>query len=292
MTVTAPPHEETPIFAFSGARFLLCPGGRLPRWDDLATLGVTGPPTAVRFSPGETHAQRSDASREAPGPGGTPDGSARALAVDLGDDFEPPAGFELLALRQAYGRVPYAEFRLAGAAFQKLDWLRSYRFCPRCGHRTRRHARHEAMECTVCGRLHFARVEPAVIVLVERAGRILLARSPRFKDGFYSTLAGFVEPGETLEECVHREIMEEVGLRVGRLRYFGSQPWPFPCSLMVGFTARYEGGEIRPDPAEIDDARWFAPDDLPPLPPKMSIARALIDDFLARTAASGGDPVR
>ncbi len=212
---------------------------------------------------------------------------APGLVVELGDDFEPPPGYELLGLRRAYPLLSEVEFRLAGAAFQKLDWLRTSRFCSRCGHPTRRHARQEAMECVVCGQLHFARVEPAVIVLVEREGRILLARSPHFRGGFYSTLAGFVEPGESLEECVHREIMEEVGIRVGGLRYFGSQPWPFPRSLMVGFTASYESGEIRPDPVEIEDARWFPPDDLPPLPPKMSIARRLIDDFLDRVS---GDP--
>ena len=138
------------------------------------------------------------------------------------------------------------------------------------------------MACPACGQLHFPRVSPAVIVLVEREREILLGRSPRFTPGVYSTLAGFVEPGESLEECIHREIREEVGVEVERLRYFGSQPHPYPHSLMVGFTAHWAGGEIEPDPEEIEDARWFSPNHLPALPHPMSIARALIEDFLRR----------
>jgi NAD+ diphosphatase len=144
------------------------------------------------------------------------------------------------------------------------------------------HPEHEAMECSACGQLHFARVAPAVIVLVERGPEMLLGRSPHFAEGVYSTLAGFVEPGESLEECVHREIEEEVGVRVTHLRYFGSQPHPFPNSLMVGFLADWLSGEIRIDPLEIEDARWFTRSDLPSLPHPMSIARRLIEDFLRR----------
>ncbi len=138
------------------------------------------------------------------------------------------------------------------------------------------------MACTACGQLHFPRIAPAVIVLVQRGREALLARSPRFPPGVYSTLAGFVEPGESLEECVHREIEEEVGVRVENVRYFGSQSHPFPHSLMVGFVADWRSGEIRVDPAEIEDARWFGFDALPRLPHRMSIARALIEDFDAR----------
>jgi NAD+ diphosphatase len=122
-----------------------------------------------------------------------------------------------------------------------------------------------------------------VIVLIERGAEMLLARSPGFPPGVYSTIAGFVEPGESLEEAVHREVMEEVGVRITDLRYFGSQPWPFPHSLMIGFVARWQSGEIYVDPSEIEDAQWFTATDLPMLPFTLSIARSLVDDFLERT---------
>ena len=139
------------------------------------------------------------------------------------------------------------------------------------------------MSCTACGQLHFARISPAIIVLVQRGQEALLGRSPHFPAGVYSTLAGFVEPGESLEECAHREIDEEVGVSVTNLRYFGSQPHPFPNSLMVGFVADWLSGDIRIDRAEIEDARWFTASNLPELPHRMSIARALIEDFVRRT---------
>ena len=133
----------------------------------------------------------------------------------------------------------------------------------------------------------FPRISPAIIVLVERDGKALLARSPRFKEGLFSTLAGFVEPGETLEDAVRREVKEEAGIDVKNIRYFGSQPWPFPDSLMVGFTAEYAGGEIKIDDNEILDARWFSAEDMPEIPGKISIARALIDYFLEKAGKKG-----
>lgn len=207
-------------------------------------------------------------------------------AYDLPENLQAPEGFQLLGLRALFDRIPPELFRVAGTALQKVEWLRTNGFCSRCGAPTRRHEVHQAMACTACGHLHFPRVSPAVIVLVEREGEMLLARSPHFAEGVYSTLAGFVEPGESLEEAVHREILEEVGVEVTDLRYFGSQPWPFPHSLMVGFVARWAGGEIRLEDDEIEDARWFSPDRLPPrLPTSFSIARRLVDDFLERMAA-------
>ncbi len=205
---------------------------------------------------------------------------ARPFGFEEG--VEAPPGYRLDGLRMAYHALTEEEFRLAGTARQKVRWHRDHAFCSRCGAPTERHASHEAMACTRCGQLHFARIAPAVIVLVQRGREALLARSARFPPGVYSTLAGFVEPGESLEECVHREIEEEVGVTVQNLRYFGSQPHPFPHSLMVGFVADWRSGEIRPDPAEIEDARWFGPDRLPELPHPMSIARALIEDFALR----------
>jgi len=133
--------------------------------------------------------------------------------------------------------------------------------------------------------VYYPRLSPAAIMLVHREDELLLARSPHFPPGMYSALAGFVEPGESIEETARREVGEEVGVELGEIRYFGSQPWPFPNSLMIGFLAEWAGGDVRiGDPDEIEDARWFHPDDLPPLPPKVSIARAMIDAFLAGRA--------
>jgi NAD+ diphosphatase len=140
-----------------------------------------------------------------------------------------------------------------------------------------------AKKCPQCGLTSYPRLAPAIIVRIERDGpdsrEILLAHNKRHPAGFYSVLAGFVEPGETLEECVRREIREEVGIEVKKINYFGSQPWPFPHSLMVAFTAEYANGDIILEEEELDDAAWFSPGDLPPVPPPISIARQLIDSF-------------
>lgn len=138
-----------------------------------------------------------------------------------------------------------------------------------------------AKECPDCGLLSYPRISPAIIVLVMKEDRLLLARAHRHPPGFYSVLAGFVEPGENLEEAVAREIREEVGIEVEDICYFGSQPWPFPDSLMIAFTCRYSSGDITLEEDELQDAGWFSPSDLPPIPPKISIARQLIDWFVA-----------
>ncbi len=208
---------------------------------------------------------------------------AACFAVGLAAEAEPPEGMAFLGLRRLWGRLDEEAWKLAGRAFQLLEWDRNHRFCGRCGAETVASASERSRTCPRCGLQHFPRLSPAVIVLIEdEDGRVLLARSPHFAAGVYSTLAGFVEPGESLEDTVAREIREEVGVEVRNVRYFGSQPWPFPNSLMIGFKADYAGGEIRMDPTEIEDARWFTPDDLPLLPSKLSIARALVDDYLAR----------
>ncbi len=255
-------------FAFSGNRILLAgeDPGHLPTADELSTAlsieagGLMGAQIPLR-----------------------PFLGAPATAYDLPPGLEAPPGTTLVSLRVLATLVPTEVFQTAGAALQKVEWLRTHGFCSRCGHATERHPVHEAMVCPRCGHLHFPRLSPAVIVLVEREREMLLARSPGFPSGVYSTIAGFVEPGESLEETVHREIQEEVGVRVTDLRYFGSQPWPFPHSLMIGFVARWSGGEIVIDDDEIEDARWFSPEVMPPaLPFQHSIARRLVDDFLAR----------
>lgn len=139
-----------------------------------------------------------------------------------------------------------------------------------------------AKVCPSCGFVNYPRISPAMIVAVTRGREILLAKGSRFQGGFYSVLAGFVEPGETFEECVEREIKEEVGLKVKNINYFGSQPWPFPDSLMVGFTAEYAGGDITIDNKEILDAGWYTAEGLPLIPGNGSIARRLIDWYVQK----------
>jgi NAD+ diphosphatase len=203
-----------------------------------------------------------------------------AFAVELPAETSPPEGMSFHGLRRLWGALDEEAWRLAGRAVQIVDWDRNHRFCGRCGTPTEASPDERSRTCPRCGLQHFPRLSPAVIVLVTRGDELLLARSPHFAPGVYSTLAGFVEPGESLEGAVAREVHEEVGVTLADIRYFGSQPWPFPNSLMIGFTARWESGDLRPQPGEIEDARWFHRDALPLLPAPMSIARALIDSFL------------
>lgn len=203
------------------------------------------------------------------------------FAVDLPEEAETPAGLTFQGLRRLYGLLDEALFWVAGRAIQVVEWDRTHRFCGRCGSPMVAKAAERAKECPQCGLTNFPRLAPAVIVAVVRDNQILLARSSRHPAGFYSVLAGFVEPGETLEEAVIREIKEEVGIEVGDICYFGSQPWPFPHSLMIGFTARYVGGEIQCDETEIEEAGWFTADNLPQVPGPISISRRLIDWFVA-----------
>jgi NAD+ diphosphatase len=191
----------------------------------------------------------------------------------------------LEGLRALYGRLPDAHFSIAGRAVQILLWDQTHRFCGRCGQPTVNAPAERAKLCPNCGLLSFPRLSPAVIMLVQRGDELLLARNKAFAGGFFSVLAGFVEPGESLEEAVAREVREEVGLELTDIRYFGSQPWPFPHSLMIGFTATYAAGEIRLQADEIAEAAWFSRQgELPLLPGKLSIARRLIDSFLDRSA--------
>jgi len=197
----------------------------------------------------------------------------------------PPAGSEPMSLRQLFGALPDEEFGVAGRALGLTAWDRDHQYCGRCGTPTARSAVERVRRCPACDHVAYPRLSPAVIVLVERDGRALLARNARTKMPFFSTLAGFVEVGESLEEAVVREIREEAGIELADIRYFGSQPWPFTGSLMVGFTARWASGDLVAEPTEISDADWFAPDALPTVPPRLSIARALIDDFVRRQGA-------
>jgi NAD+ diphosphatase len=201
-------------------------------------------------------------------------------AVEVAEGTIPPAGMTFEGLRQVYGRLDEDLFWVAARAVQIVDWDKTHQHCGRCGTPLRTKTTERAKECPQCGQLHFPRLAPAIIVLVERGDQLLLARSRHFMPGMYSVLAGFVEPGESLEEAVVREVKEEVGIDVKDIRYFSSQPWPFPHSLMIGFTATYDGGEISLNDEEIEDAGWFTIDNLPRIPGKISIARKLIDWFV------------
>jgi NAD+ diphosphatase len=206
-----------------------------------------------------------------------------AIALQRGVDA--PTGFSFSDLRMAFARLDERTWHMAGRALQFLEWDRTSRFCGACATPTERASGELAYACPACKLSVYPRLAPAVIVLVERENEALLAQPVRFPM-FFSTLAGFAEPGETLEQTIDREIFEEVGVTVKEPRYFGSQPWPFPHSLMIGFHATYAGGELEIDPNEIGDARWFRFDALPTIPPKVSIARALIDDWVKRCTLS------
>jgi NAD+ diphosphatase len=207
-------------------------------------------------------------------------------ACELGPEAESPLGWRWSDLRSLFSRLDDTLFALAGRAIQIIDWDRTHRFCGRCGTATVPRTVERSRECPACGLVAYPRIAPAVMALVRRLpDELLLARSARFVPGMYSALAGFAEPGETLEQCLEREVLEEVGVRVKNVRYFASQPWPFPNSLMIAFVADWESGEIRADPLEIEAAQWFSIRALPLLPQPISIARRLIDAVVSEMAA-------
>ena len=191
---------------------------------------------------------------------------------------EVPDGWRALPLRAAMMRFPGMLMAAAGRAAQVLEWDRTHRFCGVCATPTAPHPSERSRRCPNCGQVVYPRVSPAMMVLIWRGSELLLARAPTFAPGMYSALAGFVEAGESIEDCVHREVAEEVGVQVADLRYYGSQSWPFPNSLMIAYTARWTGGEIVPQPDEIEAAGWFGLDALPGIPPRFSIAGHLIRD--------------
>ena len=207
-------------------------------------------------------------------------GSTRCWAAEVAGTDAPP-GYGWAGLRTLFSVLEDAHFALAGRALQLLQWDRDHQHCGRCGTPTVAHATERVRQCPACRLSAYPRVAPAVMALVRRGTQLLLARSPHFPAGMYSALAGFVEPGETLEQCVVREVGEEVGVDVANLSYFASQPWPFPHSLMIAFVCDWTGGEIRPQDGEIEAANWFEVLQLPKLPSKISIARRLIDAISA-----------
>jgi NAD+ diphosphatase len=222
-------------------------------------------------------------------------GDRPVFAVDLGD--EQTARGKPAGLREAATELPADEAGVAAYAASLLSWHRRHRFCANCGQPTEPcDAGHERC-CPACGTHHFPRTDPVVIVRVTHGSRLLLGRKTDWPEGRYSVLAGFVEPGESLEDAVRREIHEESGVRVSSASYLASQPWPFPSSLMLGFHADADGGEPRPNDAELADVRWFEPTEVEDaaagrggvfLPPPFTIARRLIDDWRGGAAQASG----
>lgn len=216
---------------------------------------------------------------------GIAESDGHALGIEDSDAFAAaaasiPDGYEPMGLRHLAAMLDPATFQLAARALHVIDWATTSRFCGRCGTATTLIAGERAMKCPSCGLSAYPRIAPAIIVLVRKGKQALLARNARFPGAFFSTLAGFVEIGETLEQTLVREVREEVGITVKDPVYFGSQPWPFPHSLMLGFTAVWEHGDIAVDGEEIAEARWFDAHDLPMIPPPLSIARRLIDAWV------------
>lgn len=192
---------------------------------------------------------------------------------------------EFLNLFDMFPMIHSDMLHIAFYAIQIVAWDRDFQFCGRCGSKTTNMVNEQAKICRTCNLISYPRQSPAIIVAITRGDKILLARSERFRHSdMYSVLAGFVDPGETFEECIRREVREEVGIEVKNIQYFGSQPWPFPDSLMVGFTAEYKNGEISIDNDELTEAGWFSVSELPKIPGKISIARQLIDWFIEREA--------
>ncbi len=206
-------------------------------------------------------------------------------ALGLTDEAEVALAsgeYEWVGLRSQLGQISDQLFQLAGRALQILLWHADHRFCGRCGQLTHPHNLDCAKVCQNCDLLFYPRISPCVIGLVERGDYCLLAHNVKFSAPKYSTLAGFIEPGETPEQALAREVMEEVGVQIANIRYFSSQPWPFPGQLMLGFHADYDRGDIVVDGVEIDDARWFHARELPLTPATSTISGQLIQDFVQR----------
>jgi NAD+ diphosphatase len=212
---------------------------------------------------------------------GTLDG-AHCYGLALPQNATLPPGLEMLSLRALILEGDETAAAVAGQAFQLLEWERTHRHCGACGAPTVPHAADRALECLQCRLVFYPRISPVIMALVYRDNELLLTRKPGYAPGRYTVVAGFVEAGESLEQCLAREVLEEVGVHIRAPRYFGSQPWPFPNSLVMAFSAEWAGGEVVPDGTELEDARWFALDELPELPEPVHISRQLIDDTLAR----------
>ena len=255
-------------FVFEGLKLLTCP--------------VAGQPDAVCLPEGDRPPVPVDEARCIGLLDGVPCWAARAGTESV------PFGCTLEPLRRLFDRLPDALVAVGGRAIQILEFDRTHRHCGACGAATEASDGARARRCPACGEVSYPRLAPAVMVLVTRRGpagmELLLATGSHRPGRVYSALAGFVEPSESLEDCARREVEEEVGLRMGGLRYFGSECWPFPHSLMVAFLAEYASGEIRCQDGEIADAQWFPAGRLPALPHRLSVARRLIEFAVAEGA--------
>ena len=243
--------------AFSRGRMLVAPDGlHLPCLKGLDELGVS--PVRTQYL-------------------GLLNGK-HCFSAELSPDTEAPEGTEYMDLMSAYSVLDEDIYLLAGKATQIIAWDQTHQYCGRCGNKTEYMPGERGKKCSVCGFMSFPRLSPATITAVIKDKQILLSQYAAFRGrGMHTIIAGFVEPGETLEECIHREVFEEVGVRVKNIRYLKSQPWPFPNSLMMGFVAEYDSGEITVDEKEIANADWFDLNNLPETPPPLSIARRIID---------------
>ena len=199
--------------------------------------------------------------------------------IDVDDQFIVPKGYLFKSMRDCRDYYKAKDYAYAAHAFQLLNWSRQHRFCGVCGNEFHTLGKEYAKKCAKCGNLLFPQTSNAIIVGILKEGQLLLAHNANFPENLYSLIAGFVELGETFEEAVAREIQEEVAIKVKNIRYFGSQPWPFPNSTMVGFLADYDSGEIQPDGIEIVDALWTTPDTFPLIPNEFSIARKIIEHY-------------
>ncbi len=212
---------------------------------------------------------------------GTFDG-VPCMTCEIESAFVIPDGWRALSLRALFSKLDEVAYGVVGYALQLLYWRHTSHFCPVCGHIPQDEIGTWGRHCPHCGHTAYPHVTPAILALVHDGERMLLTHKPGWGKR-YSCIAGFAEPGESLEECVQREVYEEVGLEVTDIQYVGSQPWPFPHQLMVGYTARYVDGTLRLEEQELDDALWFGTDALPEMPPPMSLAYHIIDGWVKTT---------
>ncbi|MDO9577271.1 MAG: NAD(+) diphosphatase [Candidatus Cloacimonadales bacterium] len=208
--------------------------------------------------------------------------NALCWAAIPNEQFQEPQGFKFYPIKNLVRNTDRADLKLAGLAGFLCNWILNTKFCGKCGKENEMHLTDKARKCPDCGMMQYPHFSLAIIVAVIREDKILLAHNKNFADGMYSTIAGFVDAGETFEDCIEREILEEVGIKVKNIKYFGNQIWPFPDSHMIGFTAEYESGEIQEDGIEIEHADWFSVDKLPQIPAQGSISRELIDWFVGK----------